>query len=699
MTPPACDLTGSTKELHSAFSNLVSNAVRYTPDRRPHRACASRATRDGGAELSVQDSGHGIPAAAPAAHHRALLPRVHQPLARKRRHRAWACRSSSTCWACTRRSCASRAKSAAAAPSPACSAPSACCARRSDGSPAQAEARLLDRAAMDARRRPPTSTDARPRALPQPRAGAARVQLPRARAGRATPAVPLLERLRYLCISCTNLDEFFEVRVATVLPAQEFGAPLLPDAHAARRLVLERMHTIARRAGRRAVPAAGTRSCARSSTTPACACSRATSWNAKQTRWLQKYFRNEVLPVLSPLGPRSGASVPAHPQQEPERRRRARRARTRSAAKGDMAIVRAPRSLPRIIQLPEEVSGGQYDFVFLSAVLHRLRRRPVPGHEGQGRLPVPRHAQLRAVRRRGRSREPRQRAAERTARPRLPRGGAAGDRRELPEGDRRHAAAQLRPAEPTAVYRINGPVNLNRVIQIYDLVAAPGPEVPAVRAARACATRRGRACSRRCAKRDVLLHHPYECFGAVLDLLRAGRRPTRTCSRSSRRCTAPASDSPIVEHLIAGRAQRQGRHRRGRAARALRRGGQPQPRRPPAGSRRAGRVRRGRLQDARQDAADRAPRRPHAAPLRAPGHRQLPRRHRARLHRHRPDDRRSGNRRGRARLFSQLSGLAPAIKLKRLLHRRSPCTRACWRRSSARRSTRAPASPRASSPR
>src|SRR4030065_2812052 len=56
--------------------------------------------------------------------------------------------------------------------------------------------------------------------------------------------MPLLERLRYLCIACTNLDEFFEVRVATVLTALEFGAPLLPDRMDPQ-VALDKLHKLA----------------------------------------------------------------------------------------------------------------------------------------------------------------------------------------------------------------------------------------------------------------------------------------------------------------------------------------------------------------------------------------------------------------------------------------------------------------------
>jgi polyphosphate kinase len=194
--------------------------------------------------------------------------------------------------------------------------------------------------------------------------------------------VPLLERLRYLCIACTNLDEFFEVRVATVLTAMEFGAPLLPDRtppeKGARRLhkqagkLVEEQYRLWNDELRPAAERAGVRVLTRE------------SWNAKQTRWLQKYFSNEVLPVLSPLGLGSRAPLPEDPQQEPQRGGGARGQGRVRAARAGMAIVRAPRSLPRIIQMPEEVSGGRHDFVFLSAVLDRLRRRPVPGMKVKG---------------------------------------------------------------------------------------------------------------------------------------------------------------------------------------------------------------------------------------------------------------------------------------------------------------------------
>src|SRR5690606_22136615 len=120
-------------------------------------------------------------------------------------------------------------------------------------------------------------------------------------------SVPLLERLRYLCISCTNLDEFFEIRAATVRHAQDFGSVPTPPDGLAPATVLKRIHDRAaelveaqyscwNQVLRPALTERGVRVLGRS------------QWNARQTRWLRAYFRDEIMPVLSPLG-----LDPAHP--------------------------------------------------------------------------------------------------------------------------------------------------------------------------------------------------------------------------------------------------------------------------------------------------------------------------------------------------------------------------------------------------
>src|SRR5690606_29582387 len=97
--------------------------------------------------------------------------------------------------------------------------------------------------------------------------------------------MPLLERLRFLCISCTNLDEFFEIRAATVRHAQDFeGLPLPPDGLSPG-TVLRRIHERTaelvaaqyecwNNVLRPALSDAGVRVLARE------------TWNTRQRRWL-----------------------------------------------------------------------------------------------------------------------------------------------------------------------------------------------------------------------------------------------------------------------------------------------------------------------------------------------------------------------------------------------------------------------------
>ncbi len=357
-------------------------------------------------------------------------------------------------------------------------------------------------------------------------------------------SIPLLERLRYLCISCTNLDEFFEIRAATVRTALKFGAPLLPDRMDPA-VALERIHTQAiklvdeqyrfwNESLRPALKDAGVRILTRE------------SWNAKQRRWLQKYFNDEILPVLSPLG-----LDPAHPFPRILNKSLnvvvVLEGKDAFGRKGGMAIVRAPRSLSRIIQLPQEISGGEYDFVFLSAVLTAFVDDLFPGMKVKGayQFRVTRNSELFV------DEEEVENLASALKDELVSRGFRPAVRLEIAHNCPKPIVAILLQnfeLNDNAVYRINGPVNLNRVIQIFDLVNRPDLKFPVFKAHRANLDRELPFTTLRA--HDVLLHHPYQSFSSVLDLLQAAANDPdvlaikQTLYRTGR-------DSKIIEYLIA----------------------------------------------------------------------------------------------------------------------------------------------------
>ena len=359
----------------------------------------------------------------------------------------------------------------------------------------------------------------------------------------ADPTMPLLERLRYLCIACTNLDEFFEVRVATVLTALEFGAPLLPDRMDPR-LALQRLHAVAGRMVeeqyrlwneelRPALNQSGIRVLTRD------------SWNAKQRRWLQKYFQDEVMPVLSPLG-----LDPAHPFPRILNKSLnvvvVLEGKDAFGRKGGMAVVRAPRSLPRIIQIPPEVSGGQHDFVFLSALLTAFVDDLFPGLKVKGayQFRVTRNSELFV------DEEEVENLASALKGELLSRGFRPAVRLEIAENCPRSIVKTLLQnfdLEQNAVYRINGPVNLNRVIQVYDLSNRPDLKFPPFKPAPVALDEDAPFDTLR--TRDVLLHHPYQGFSAVTDLLQAAANDPQVLA-IKQTLYRTGRDSRIIEHLI-----------------------------------------------------------------------------------------------------------------------------------------------------
>ena len=356
-------------------------------------------------------------------------------------------------------------------------------------------------------------------------------------------SLPLLERLRYLCISCTNLDEFFEIRAATVRTAMQFGAPLIPDGLDPA-LALEMIH---KKAGelvesqyrcwneilRPALAEAGIRVLTRE------------SWNDVQKKWLHDYFENDIAPVLSPLG-----LDPAHPF--PRILNKSLNVvvvldgKDAFGRKGGMAIVRAPRSLPRIIPLPEEISGGKNDYVFLSSVLTAFVDDLFPGMKVKGayQFRVTRNSELFV------DEEEVENLASALKDELVSRGFRPAVRLEIADDCPPAILKTLLvnfDLTDNAVYRINGPVNLSRVQQVYDLAARPELKFPPFK------SRKGQldedAPFDTIREGDVLLHHPYESFQPVLDVLAyAATDPNVLAIKQTVYRTG--KDSKIIEHLV-----------------------------------------------------------------------------------------------------------------------------------------------------
>ena len=355
--------------------------------------------------------------------------------------------------------------------------------------------------------------------------------------------IPLLERLRYLCISCTNLDEFFEIRVASLRASEKFGtgtsldgstaAAVLNDIHREASALVDAQYRFWNEELRPALNKAGVRILARD------------AWNAKQKRWLKEYFENEIMPVLSPVG-----LDPAHPFPRILNKSLnvvvVLEGKDAFGRAGGTAIVRAPRSLPRIIRLPADVSGTPNDFVLLSAVLTAFVDEIFPGMQVKGawQFRVTRNSELVL------DEDEVENLAHAVRDELVGRGFRPAVRLEIAENCPMaivEVLLQNFSLPANAAYIINGPVNLNRVIQVYDLVDRPelkfAPFTPKP------AKLDLDAPFDHLRERDVLVHHPFESFNVVLDLVaHAANDPDVLAIKQT--LYRVGKDSPLIEHLI-----------------------------------------------------------------------------------------------------------------------------------------------------
>ncbi len=325
--------------------------------------------------------------------------------------------------------------------------------------------------------------------------------------------VPLLERLRYLCIVSSNLDEFFEVRVPEYVLGTASARPRAGQsvdsfqalADLARKMV-DRQYALF---NDELIPAF-----ARQGIEIVSHGDR----NSAQRDWVSDYFEREVRPLLIPVG-----LDPAHPF--PQVANKSLNFIVRLGGKdafgreNEIAIVKVPRVLPRLIRMPAKVAGKKALFVSLSSVirahLDSLFSGRVVGQFSQFR--VTRHSDLAVDEDDVRN----LRTALRLGLQHRHYGQAM--RLEVSSGCSEYLSAFLLrqfnlPA--AALYRVHGPVNLVRFQQLIDLVDAPGLLFPPYKPCYPVELVRDQSFFERLKLGDVLIHHPYESYQGVLDFLR-----------------------------------------------------------------------------------------------------------------------------------------------------------------------------------
>ena len=362
----------------------------------------------------------------------------------------------------------------------------------------------------------------------------------------ADEAVPLLERLRFLCIVSSNLDEFVEIRVAGLkeqikLNVHEAGPdgkdPVEVYALVVRevRLLVEAQYKLLNEVLLPRLADEGIRF------------RRRRDWTASQKIWIRDYFFRELLPVLTPIG-----LDPAHPFPKVLNKSLnfaveldGRDAFGRSSG---AAIVQAPRALPRLIRLPAEVAGSGYDFVFLSSILHAHVGELFSGMNVLGcyQFRVTRNSDLFVD-------------EEEVTNMRIALQGELlhrnfGDAVRLEVADscsERMVEFLLQQfgLDANDLYRVAGPVNLYRLREVPDQVERPELKYPAFQPGLPAALEDKSDLFEVLARQDVLLHHPYQSFTPVINFIRtAATDPLVIAIKQTVYRTG--TDSELMEILI-----------------------------------------------------------------------------------------------------------------------------------------------------
>ncbi|MBX3465164.1 MAG: polyphosphate kinase 1 [Planctomycetes bacterium] len=358
------------------------------------------------------------------------------------------------------------------------------------------------------------------------------------------PTNPLLERVKFLAIASTNLDEFFEIRVAGVMELVDAGLQgenpdgikpqeeldrIRADAHA----FTADMHRTWRDHLRPELAKVGIEF------------RPVRQMTVGQQRWLDAWFEREIYPILTPL-----AIDPAHPfpvllnkslnlvvlLHDPRQPRRTQR----------MAVVQVPRTLPRILRLPE--IDGQRIHVFTADIVQENLRMLFPGlevlHVSTFRVTRDSNLEVDEIQATDLMSSIEKELVKRR------RGEPV--RLEIDSGAHPEVVERFLKAfglEMDDVYLCDGPVNLGRILELYQIVEQADLKDPPAQPRRLWGWTSADELFSDLREGDVLLHHPYDSFATVEEFIRFAARDPRVLAIKQTIYRA-GSKNPLVDSLI-----------------------------------------------------------------------------------------------------------------------------------------------------
>src|SRR5690554_5186100 len=356
---------------------------------------------------------------------------------------------------------------------------------------------------------------------------------------------PLLERLKFLLIFSSNLDEFFEIRVAGLKKQVDFareqaGADGL-QPHQALARISEVVHEqVARQY-----------SILHDVLLPELAKQqirfiRRRNWNGKIKAWVRRYFREEIAPIMTPIG-----LDPTHPFPLLVNKSLNFIVELEGVdafgRDSGLAILPAPRLLPRLIRIPEEVGGPGDNFVFLSSMIHAHADDLFHGMSVKGcyQFRLTRNADLSLD-------EDVEDLARALRGELLSRRYGDAVRLEVAENCPAHLTNYLLRQfnlSESELYKVNGPVNLTRLFSVTGLEGHPELQYTPFTPSIPKPLQNAENIFNVVAKQDVLLLHPYESFTPVIDLLRqAAKDPNVLAIKQT--LYRSGANSEIVDALV-----------------------------------------------------------------------------------------------------------------------------------------------------